>query len=259
MIPTEPSTRESSSMAVTYSTYPIPAPPSSAGKMIPIRPSLPNSLTVASGYSPASSHFMTCGAISRAAKSRTLRRKCCCSSLSWKSKGCLLRRGQWGKQMIRTQFARREKAELLPSSDVLQFACGPGGQQIQNLFIAGHASRLLIGEDEIAIGKNIEHAQAAHAQTRLDAQFLAYRLFQLRRPGALFGSNQAALDFHFHGFCSSLSGSWRGLPKIRRTIHSGATSTCAGLLKNAGLLPSTKCPIHASAKAAITSKAATAG
>src|SRR5438552_14140064 len=171
MMPTEPSTRESSSMAVTYSTYPMPAPPSSAGKIIPISPSLPNSLTVASGYSPASSHFMTCGAISRAAKSRTLRRKCCCSSLSWKSKGCLLRRGQWGKQMIRTQLARRKK-ERRPrrTSDCLQLARAFCHQQIQNLFIAGHAARLLIGEDEVAIGKHIEHAQPAHTHPRLDAQ-----------------------------------------------------------------------------------------
>src|SRR5438105_1127458 len=169
----------------------MPAPPSSAGKIIPIRPSLPNSLTVASGYSPASSHFMTCGAISRAAKSRTLRRKCCCSSLSWKSKGCLLRRGQCGKQMIKTQLRDRKKQRELRISRRLQLARAPGRQQVHNLFIAGHPPRLLIGEDEVAISKNVEHAQAAHTQTRLDAQFFAYRLFQLRRPGALFGSNQA--------------------------------------------------------------------
>src|SRR5207245_7193906 len=70
--PTEPSTRESSSMAVTYSTYPMPAPPSSAGKTTPIRPSLPSSLIVENGKSPASSHLRTLGAISRSANSRTL-------------------------------------------------------------------------------------------------------------------------------------------------------------------------------------------
>src|SRR5215467_6677279 len=86
MMPTEPSTRESSSIAVTYSTYPMPAPPYSTGKTVPISPSLPSSLIVASGNSPASSHFITCGAISRSANSRTLFFSCSCSSLSWKSK-----------------------------------------------------------------------------------------------------------------------------------------------------------------------------
>src|SRR6266700_6123258 len=85
IIPTEPSTRESSSIAVAYSTYPIPAPPSSAGNTTPSRPSLPSSLTVASGKSPASSHLRTCGAISRSANWRTLFLSCSCSSLSWKS------------------------------------------------------------------------------------------------------------------------------------------------------------------------------
>src|ERR1700758_5066556 len=35
MMPTDPSTRDNSSIAVTYSMYPIPAPPYSAGKIIP--------------------------------------------------------------------------------------------------------------------------------------------------------------------------------------------------------------------------------
>src|SRR3954464_2598617 len=39
MMPIEPSTRESSSMMVTYSTYPIPAPPYSVGKIEPMSPS----------------------------------------------------------------------------------------------------------------------------------------------------------------------------------------------------------------------------
>src|ERR1700680_3420569 len=86
MMPTEPSTRESSSTAVTYSTYPIPAPPKSCGKMTPINPSLPSSLIVESGNSPASSHLRTLGAISRSANSRTLFLSCSSSSLSWKSK-----------------------------------------------------------------------------------------------------------------------------------------------------------------------------
>ena len=39
----------------------MPAPPYSGGKTIPSNPSLPSSLMVARGNSPASSHFMTLG------------------------------------------------------------------------------------------------------------------------------------------------------------------------------------------------------
>ena len=86
IIPTDPSTRESSATAVAYSTYPMPAPPYSGGKIIPISPSLPSSLIVASGNSEASSQRMTCGAISRSANSRTVFLSCSCSSFNWKSK-----------------------------------------------------------------------------------------------------------------------------------------------------------------------------
>src|SRR5208282_2505581 len=64
----------------------MPAPPYSGGKIVPIRPSLPSSLIVDRGNSQASSHFMTFGAISRWANSRTVFFRCSCSSLSWKSK-----------------------------------------------------------------------------------------------------------------------------------------------------------------------------
>src|SRR5271165_1905591 len=64
----------------------MPAPPYSTGKMVPSSPSLPSSLTVSSGNSPGSSHFMTLGAISRSANSRTIFFSCSCSSESWKSK-----------------------------------------------------------------------------------------------------------------------------------------------------------------------------
>src|SRR5215469_9209384 len=64
----------------------MPAPPYSWGNTVPISPSLPSSLTVASGKSPFSSHSMTCGLISRSANSRTLFFNCSCSSFSWKSK-----------------------------------------------------------------------------------------------------------------------------------------------------------------------------
>src|SRR5437016_13757709 len=64
----------------------MPAPPYSGGKIIPRKPSLPSSLMVAIGKSPASSHVMTLGLISRSANSRTLFFNCSCSSFSWKSK-----------------------------------------------------------------------------------------------------------------------------------------------------------------------------
>src|SRR3989441_4231567 len=39
------------------------------------------------------------------------------------------------------------------------------------------------------------------------------------------------------------------VPKIFRASQTGATNTCAGLVRNAGLFPSIKCPSHASANA----------
>src|SRR6185437_14610996 len=63
----------------------MPAPPYSAGNTIPISPSLPSSFTVAKGNSLASSHFITLGAISCSANSRTLFLSWFCSSFSRKS------------------------------------------------------------------------------------------------------------------------------------------------------------------------------
>src|ERR1700692_456468 len=67
----------------------MPAPPYSGGKMMPSSPSLPSSLIVARGNSLASSHFITFGATSRSANSRTVFLRCSCSSFNWKST-CLL-------------------------------------------------------------------------------------------------------------------------------------------------------------------------
>src|ERR1700761_4756593 len=85
VMPTEPSTRESSSTAMTYSTYPRPAPPYSAGKIMPSTPMRPSSLIVSKGKWLASSHFITLGRISRSANSRMDFLSCSCSSVSWKS------------------------------------------------------------------------------------------------------------------------------------------------------------------------------
>src|SRR5574341_652556 len=81
-IPTEPSTRDNSSMTVAYSTYPRPAPPYSSGKITPIKPSSASFGFSSMGKCCVSSHSLTCGAISLSANSRTLIFICCCSSLS---------------------------------------------------------------------------------------------------------------------------------------------------------------------------------
>ena len=61
--------------------------------------------------------------------------------------------------MIRTQFARRKKEQRpLRTSDGWHLGRTSGRKQIHDLFIAGHSARLLIGEEQIAVGKNIEHA-----------------------------------------------------------------------------------------------------
>src|SRR6202030_3234665 len=86
MIPIEPSTRESSSMMMAYSTYPIPAPPYFSGKMTPRNPISASLGIISDGNLETSSHSITWGRISASANSRTLRRSCCCSSVSENSK-----------------------------------------------------------------------------------------------------------------------------------------------------------------------------
>src|SRR5437660_5213887 len=86
-IPTEPSTRESSSIAVAYSTYPRPAPPYSSGNKTPVNPSSPSFGSSSIGKCCASSHSITYGAISASANSRTLIFICNCSSVSSKCIG----------------------------------------------------------------------------------------------------------------------------------------------------------------------------
>src|SRR5271157_2251523 len=83
--PTAPSTRANSSTTATYSTYPSPAPPYSSGKITPSSPISASFGRISSGKCDASSHSITCGAISPSANSRTLFRKCFCSSLNVKS------------------------------------------------------------------------------------------------------------------------------------------------------------------------------
>src|SRR5438270_6114506 len=82
MIPTLPSTRDSSSIASTYSTYPIPAPPRVSGKITPSSPISPSFFTTSWGNSLFSSHSLTCGAISPSANARTALCNCFCSSVN---------------------------------------------------------------------------------------------------------------------------------------------------------------------------------
>ena len=53
--------------------------------MTPSKPSLASLGMISGGKCEASSHSITCGAISASANSRTVRRSCCCSSVSEKS------------------------------------------------------------------------------------------------------------------------------------------------------------------------------
>src|SRR6266478_824740 len=69
--------------------YPRPAPPNCSGKITPSSPISPSFGIISTGKCEASSHSITCGAISPSANSRTLRRNCCCSSVNEKSTGIL--------------------------------------------------------------------------------------------------------------------------------------------------------------------------
>src|ERR1700733_10137150 len=82
MMPIEPSTRESSSMMMAYSAFPMPAPPYFSGKITPRNPITASLGINSEGNFDTSSHSITCGRISPSANSRTVRRNCCCSSVS---------------------------------------------------------------------------------------------------------------------------------------------------------------------------------
>src|SRR5690348_13547959 len=59
----------------------MPAPPYFSGKMTPRKPISASLGIISEGNWEASSHCITCGAISASANSRTVRRRCCCSSV----------------------------------------------------------------------------------------------------------------------------------------------------------------------------------
>src|SRR5208283_1671456 len=175
----------------------MPAPPYSVGKIVPNRPSLPSSLMVARGNSPGSSHFMTLGAISRSAKSRTIFFSCSCSSESWKSK-LFLRvlvthsRSQWPlrtkpKQAIITYRMYGEKSQPLSirSDEGEQFG---GFWHRAGFFMRKHSS---------PVDQNF---QFAHGVLHLGLNSVFRLQFALQAPGlaSQIASNQAAADFHSH-------------------------------------------------------------
>src|SRR5579863_2515069 len=60
----------------------MPAPPYFSGKITPRKPISASLGITSEGNCEASSHSITCGAISASANSRTARRRCCCSSVN---------------------------------------------------------------------------------------------------------------------------------------------------------------------------------
>jgi hypothetical protein len=61
-------------------------------------------------------------------------------------------------------------------------------------------ARLLLGEDQLAVGKDIQHAASAQAQLYFFYSGLLFQ-FTFQAPGLManVGSNKTALDLDFHG------------------------------------------------------------
>ena len=98
-----------------------------------------------------------------------------------------------------------------------------------------------VGKDALAVYKNVEHPQASHADSGFDPKLFSNEFFQAHGPNAVFSSNEAAFNDDSHAALVLLEESLWGVSlKILRTIHTGATNTCAGLVRKAGLLPSMK-------------------
>src|SRR3954451_24740459 len=74
VIPTEESTRVSSSTAIAYASVSPPAPPTSSGNGMPMSPSSPSLATISYGKRFSRSSASATGATSPSAKSRTVRR-----------------------------------------------------------------------------------------------------------------------------------------------------------------------------------------
>src|SRR5579862_3817004 len=116
----------------------MPAPPYSCGKTTPSKPILPSSLMVASGNSPASSHSMTCGLISRSANSRTLFFSCSCSSFSRKSTVPSSTRGTAVRQFRSTGFLHHGGPETRgKSKEIRTFVSAYLCVSVVNSFLTG--------------------------------------------------------------------------------------------------------------------------
>ena len=73
------------------------------------------------------------------------------------------------------------------------------GDGAQNLLRGGHVSRLLLREDQFAVGKYIQHTTAAQAQLYFFHSRLGFQL-ALQAPGltANVGSKETTLNLDFH-------------------------------------------------------------
>jgi len=122
--------------------------------------------------------------------------------------------------------------------------------QPNNFFISRHVAGFEIRKNAFAIHIDVEHTETSHADSRFHAKFLKDKFLQAHGPNAVFGSNEAALNDDLHAGVVLLEESFCApMPKILRTIQTGATKTCAGLVRKAGLLPSMKWPTQAIANA----------
>src|SRR6266404_9327740 len=86
----------------------MPAPPYSSGNKTPVRPNAASFGCSSIGKCCASSHSITCGAISASANSRTLVLICCCSSFNSKCIPLLLFRQETRQRHSRLPHHRQE-------------------------------------------------------------------------------------------------------------------------------------------------------
>jgi hypothetical protein len=98
----------------------------------------------------------------------------------------------------------REKVPLNLSLGVLGgFDClgceSARGDGAQNFLRGGQVSRLLFGEDQLAVGKHVQHPTAAQAQLYFLYSRLSFQ-FAFQAPGLManVGSKKTAFDLDFH-------------------------------------------------------------
>ena len=109
-------------------------------------------------------------------------------------------------------------------------------KRAENFLCGGHVTRLLLGEDQLAVGKYVEHSAPTQAKLHLIHSWLLFQ-FAFQAPGQManIGSKKTAfdLDLHIHTAFAELDAGCRRR-RARLASHTGATSTCTGLVRNAG-------------------------